>query len=415
MYEKLTLPNGVRIVYEHIDHVRSVSVGIFVGVGSRSERPSENGAAHFIEHMLFKGTQTRTASELAFEMDAVGGQINACTTRESTCFYARVLDSHLDRAVDILCDMFFNSRFDEKDVKSERGVILEEIDMYDDAPEDMVVERLMAKCFPGSLGRPILGRPAVLGNFDGISLRAFKDSHYTPQNIVVALCGSFDDGAVKELSQRFSQLEAKKSPKPQKGQYLPAVYTKKKATEQNQLCLAFEGCCSGDEGRYANQLMSLILGGGMSSRLFQTVREKNGLCYSVYSFSSSFADTGMFGIVTALDRENDRRALELIRDELDRLRNDGVTEEELHRVREQAKSNIVIALESTSARMNRLGYGELMHGSSICADELIRRYDSVTCGDVLRAAGRLLRPETMSFSAVGRISPAEEYLKIFAG
>ena len=413
MYEKLTLPNGVRIVYEHIDHVRSISAGIFVGVGSRYERPAENGAAHYIEHMLFKGTATRTATELAFEMDAIGGQINACTTRDSTCFYARVLDSHLDRAADVLCDMFFNSRFDEADVWSERGVINEEIDMYDDAPEDIVVERLMKKCFPGALGRPILGTPATLEKLDGAALRAFKAEHYTPDRIVVALCGSFDDGAVSSLAGRFSALEPRKVRRPSKGVYRPAVFVKKKATEQNQLCLGFEGAAVSDPDRYAHQLMSLILGGGMSSRLFQTVREKNGLCYSIYSFSSSFSDTGLFGIATALDRENDRRALELIRGELERMRNEGVTAEELDRAREQAKSNIVIGLESTSARMNRLGYGELMHGRSTDADELIRRYDSVTREDVLRAAQRLLDPEGMSFSAVGRLAPTEEYLRVF--
>ena len=413
MYEKLTLPNGVRIVYEHIAHVRSVSAGIFVGAGSRCERPAENGAAHYIEHMLFKGTATRTASELAFEMDAIGGQINACTTRDSTCFHARVLDSHLGRAADILCDMFFNSRFDEADVCSERSVINEEIDMYDDVPEDIVIERLMKKCFPGALGRPILGTPATLEKLDGGALRAFKNEHYTPDRIVVALCGSFDDGAITSLAERFSALEPKKARRLSKGVYRPAVYIKKKATEQNQLCLGFEGAPSSDPDRYAHQLMSLILGGGMSSRLFQTVREKNGLCYSIYSFSSSFSDTGLFGVATALDRENDRRALALIRGELEKMRNEGVTAEELDGAREQAKSNIVIGLESTSARMNRLGYGELVHGRCSDTDELISRYDCITREDILRSAQKLLDPSRMSLSAVGRLAPEEEYLKIF--
>lgn len=413
MYEKLTLPNGVRIVYEHIDNVRSVSAGIFVGVGSRYERAAENGAAHYIEHMLFKGTETRTAAELAFEMDAIGGQINACTTRDSTCFYARVLDSHLDRALEILCDMFFSSRFDEADVINERGVINEEIDMYDDAPDDVAVEKLMARCFPGALGRPILGRPSTLKKLSGADLREFKDSHYTPDRIVAVLCGSFSDSAVELLARRFSALEPKKARKPSKGIYRPAVFIKKKRTEQNQLCLGFEGAAAGDENRYAHQLMSLILGGGMSSRLFQSVREKNGLCYSIYSFSSSFSDTGLFAAAAALDRENDRRALALIRDELERMRNDGAAADELDRAREQAKSNVVIGLESTAARMNRLGYGELSYGGCTDTDEVIRRYDSVTREDILRSAGRLLRPESMSFSAVGRVGEAEDYLKIF--
>jgi predicted Zn-dependent peptidase len=412
MYEKITLPNGVRIAYEHIDHVRSVSVGIFVGVGSRFESASENGAAHYIEHMLFKGTQSRSASRLAFEMDAIGGQINACTTRDSTCFYARVLDSHLDRALDILCDMFFCSRFDEADVNSERGVILEEMDMYNDAPEDVVVERLLARCFPGALGRAIIGTEKSLSGLDSAALRGFKAREYTPDRIVVALCGSFDGKAIDSIAQRFSAMPVGSAKPPKKCAYKPAIYTKKKATEQNQICLGFEGTSVSDEGRFASQLMSTVLGGGMSSRLFQTVRERNGLCYSIYSFGSSFAETGIFGVATALDRKNDKRALALIRDELDKMRQDGVTEEELSRAREQAKSGIVIGLESTSARMNRLGYGELMLGYSQDTDDVIARYDAVTREDVLAAARQLLREGTLSFSAVGRLSPTEEYLDI---
>lgn len=412
MYKKLTLPNGVRIVYEHIDYVRSVSAGIFVGVGSRYERPAENGAAHFIEHMLFKGTSSRTAAELAIEMDAIGGQVNAFTTRESTCFYARVLDSHLDRAIDVLCDMFFNSKLAQEDINSERGVVLEEIDMYDDSPEDIAVERLLAKCFPGALGRPILGKPRTLEALDSAALRSFMQSRYTPERIVIALSGSFKDEAIDDLTERFSVLENKKCPAPSKGVYRPAVYIKKKATEQNQLCLGFRGAESTSEARFSNQLMSLILGGGMSSRLFQTVREKHGLCYSVYSFASSFSDTGFFGIGSALDRESDKRALELICQEISRLRSDGVTQDELDRAREQAKSNIVIALESTSSRMSRLGNGELTLDKCLEADEVIERYDSVTRDDVLESAQKLLDPETVSFSAVGRLSPTDEYLDI---
>lgn len=412
MYEKLTLPNGVRIVYEHIDYVRSVSAGIFVGVGSRNEKPNENGAAHFIEHMLFKGTSSRTAAELAIEMDAIGGQVNAFTTRENTCFYARVLDSHLDRAVDVLCDMFFNSKFAEEDIKSERGVVLEEIDMYDDSPEDVAVERLLAKCFPGALGRPILGKPRTLESLDSAALKSFKQSRYTPERIVIALSGSFKDEVIKDLTERFSALENKKCPAPSKGIYRPAVYVKKKATEQNQLCLGFRGAENSSEARFSNQLMSLILGGGMSSRLFQTVREKHGLCYSVYSFASSFSDTGFFGVGSALDRESDKRALELICQEISRLRSDGVSQAELDRAREQAKSNVVIALESTSSRMSRLGNGELTLGRCMEADEVIERYDSVTRDDVMESARMLLDPETVSFSAVGRLSATDEYLEI---
>ena len=207
MYEKKTLPNGVRILTEHVPGVRSVSLGIWVGTGSRHESAGENGAAHFIEHMLFKGTRSRTAAQLAEEMDAVGGQINAFTTKECTCFYARVLDTHLGRAADILCDMFFHSRFDDADVETERGVILEEIGMYEDNPEDLCAERLAGAVFKGSpLARPILGRKATLDKMDGAWLRAYQRAHYRPDRIVVALAGSFTDADAAELAGRFAGL-----------------------------------------------------------------------------------------------------------------------------------------------------------------------------------------------------------------
>ena len=213
MYEKKTLPNGVRILTEHVPGVRSVSLGIWVGTGSRHESAGENGAAHFIEHMLFKGTRSRTAAQLAEEMDAVGGQINAFTTKECTCFYARVLDTHLARAADILCDMFFHSRFDDADVETERGVILEEIGMYEDNPEDLCAERLAGAVFKGSpLARPILGRKATLDKMDGAWLRAYQRAHYRPDRIVVALAGSFTDADAAELAGRFAGLEARPTP-----------------------------------------------------------------------------------------------------------------------------------------------------------------------------------------------------------
>ena len=409
MYEKLTLPNGVRIVSEHMPHVRSAAVGIWVGVGSRNEMAAENGSAHFIEHMLFKGTDRCTAGELAARMDGIGGQINAYTTRESTCFYARVLDSHLDTAIDLLCDMFFDSRFDQGDVESERGVILEEIGMYEDSPEDMAVERLMAKCFPGALGRPVLGKPATLKTMTGDSLRTFKERHYTPDKLVISLCGSFTAAHMDRLRARFQDMACPKCPAVRQGRYTPAVTTRRRATEQNHLCLGFPGITSSSDRRFALNLLSTILGGGMSSRLFQTVREQHGLCYSIYTFSASFADTGLFGVATALGKETEQRALGLIRDELRRIQDEPVDQEELDRAREQVKSSVVMALESTSALMNKLGSSELVLGTCLGPDELIARYDAVTRQDVLDIAQELLDFSRASFSAVGRVGAPEDY------
>ena len=285
MYRTITLPNGARILTEHIPGVRSAALGFFVGAGSRHERAEENGAAHFIEHMSFKGTSRRSAADLAMEMDAIGGQVNAYTTKESTCFYARCLDRHLDRAGEMLCDMLFDSRFDEGDAALERGVILEEIGMYEDAPEDLCAERLSMAVYKGRpLGRPILGKASNLEHMTGESLRRWQREHYVPGAIVAALAGSFEERHVDALTRRLSALPAAPLPKVREAVYLPAVTVRKKAIEQNHLILAFPALSYLDEERYALLLLNSILGGGCSSRLFQELREKRGLCYTVYSY-----------------------------------------------------------------------------------------------------------------------------------
>jgi len=411
MYDKITLPNGVRIVSEKMHHVRSSAIGIWLGVGSRYEKADESGAAHFIEHMLFKGTEKYTASELASIMDGIGGQINAFTSRENTCFYARVLDTHLNTAVDILTDMLFYSNLAPEDIESERNVILEEIDMYSDTPDDLVVERLVSRAFKGALGRPTLGKAATLKKMTSESLREFMNHHYTAANIVVSLAGSFTDAHLENISKIFSSLPSGKPSVFSKGSYTPVMTAKRKATEQNHICLAFPGMSALDENRYKLLLMSNILGGGMSSRLFQTVRETHGLCYSVYSFTSLFRDTGMLGIYTALNKETEAQALGLILDEVTKLLNDGVTEQELSLSREQVKSNVVMSMESSQSRMQKLGTGELLRGTSPSPDELIRRYDAVTREDILNTARAVLDMSKLSISVVGKVKPIEEYTK----
>ena len=413
MYEIITLSNGVRIAHEKMSGVRSVAVGIWVGVGSRCERRGEEGSAHFIEHMLFKGTTQSNAAELAGRMDAIGGQVNAFTSRDSTCFYARVLDSHLDEASDILCEMFFDSLFSEADVANERGVILEEIDMYRDTPEDVVIEQLMLKTFPGALGKPVLGCPASLRGMTGASLRAFKEREYSPDRIVVSVCGSFTEDNLRRLCDRFSSLAPSKPHSCRKSVYTSAVVAKRKATEQNHFCLSFPGLPDGDPNRFAWQVLSMALGGGMSSRLFQTVREKHGLCYSIGSFTTAHKETGMLAVSTAVGRESEGKALSLIREEIEKFRQDGIMDKELCTARELIKSGIILSLESSSSRMNRLGSGLLLLGKCLTADEIIEHYDAVTGEDVLALAREKLSPENMGFSAVGRLSPTAEYLSIF--
>ena len=410
MYEKRTLPNGVRILTEHVPAVRSAALGIYVGAGSRQEKAAENGAAHFIEHMLFKGTARRTAAALAGEMDAVGGQINAYTTKESTCFYARVLDTHLPQAADILCDMFFSSKFDESDVETERGVVLEEIGMYEDNPEDLSAERLAAGVYRGSaLARPILGRKATLEKMTGAWLKEYMASHYLAGDIVVALAGSFSQRDVDDLTARFSAMPAGGLPQPRAAVYTPCITVKKKAIEQNHLTLAFPGLPYGDSRRFALQLLSSILGSGMSSRLWQQVREQRGLCYSIYSYGAGHADTGLYAVYTALGRETEEEAIRTIVDTVKAFRDGGVTREELDRAREQSKANVLMGLESTQARMAHLGRSELTTGEVLTPDQIIAAYDAVTAENVRGLAEEMFDFSRASLSAVGRVRTADEY------
>ncbi len=410
MVEQITLQNGVRILTEPMAGVRSASLGIWVGAGSRHESAAENGVAHFIEHMVFKGTEKRTAAQIAQEMDSIGGQVNAFTTKESTCFYVRALDTHLAQAIDILCDMFFQSSFRQEDVDTERGVILEEIGMYADNPEDLCSERLAAAVYKGSpLARPILGKPATLKTMTGSSLRAWRDTHYRPDQVVVALAGSFSPAVVEDLKTRFGAMSPVAKRKHKAATFQSAFTLKKKAIEQNHLTLAFPGFPYGHEKRFALQLLSFVLGGGMSSRLWQEVREKRGLCYSVYSYGAGHEDTGLFGIYTALGRETEAQALNAIKSVVTGLVQDGISEEELSRAREQSKASVLMGLESTQSHMSHMGRSALLTGTILTPDEIISSYDSVTREDVLALARTIFDPQSMALSAVGRVETEDYY------
>lgn len=411
-----TLPNGVRLVTEHIDTVRSAALGIWVGGGSREEGDAESGAAHFIEHMLFKGTAHRSAQDIARETDAIGGQMNAFTTKECTCFYGRVLDDHLPQALDILFDMVYHSSFTQEAVETERGVILEEIDMYEDTPDDLCAEKLAAQVFQGNpLARPILGAKETLAQMTGDSLRDYHRRHYQGHNTVVALAGSFSPEILDDLRQRFAVLPAG-TPRP----LTPAVYTPgfvatAKPIEQNHLTLAFPGLDYNSPRRFALQLLSSILGGGVSSRLFQQVREQQGLCYSVYSYGAGHADTGLFCIYTALNRETETKALATIRQVVDQLRQEGPTDEELSRAREQSKANVMMGLESTQSRMSHAGRSLLFSGEILTPEQIIAAYDGVTRADVIALAQDIFRWDQVSLSAVGQVRTAQEYRELVLG
>lgn len=415
MYDMISLPNGVRLLTQAVPAVRTAAVGIYIGTGSRYETAAENGAAHFLEHMAFKSTLNRSTQEIARQIDSIGGHVNAYTTKETTCFYARCLDSHLSQAIDLLCDMLLCPAFLQEEVDTERGVILEEIGMYRDTPEDLVSERLNAAVYKGSsLARPILGTAKSLAAMDSASLRAYHDSHYRPERIVVSLAGSFSDGDIELLKARFGVLRPTPETAFKPAAFKPAVTVKRKATEQNHLILAFPALSYLDERRFQINLLSSLLGGGVSSRLFQQVREERGLCYTVYSYLSDHRDTGLIGLYTALSPNTEEDALTTMCRIVKELTQTGPLPDELDRAREQAKTSVLMGLESTRARMSHMGSSMLLRGRILTPDELIAGYDAVTPRQVLELARELFRFDRAALSAVGRVRTGEEYRSILA-
>ena len=410
MYQKITLRNGVRVVAERIDHVRSAAIGVWIGNGSRFESAEQNGISHFIEHMIFKGTEKRTARHIASMMDAMGGQSNAFTTKDCTCYYMKVLDTHLHTAAELLADMFLCSSFADEDIELERGVVLEEIDMYEDTPEDVATEKLFEACYEGTaLGRPILGTEETLARMDSKALHDYVRKNYHPEDTVVALSGSFSDADLDYICELFGEMQGSGRNQIEPAHYQPRVVIRPKEIEQNHLCLGFPSLPLLDDKRYAYQLMNAIIGGGMSSRLFQTVRERNGMCYSIYSFPSSHVDTGMFSIYVGLGQEDEAKAAKLICNVLRDFCAEGPTREELSRCREQLKSNLLMGLDSTNARMHHLGRYELFTDHIISSDELVAAYDAVTADQVRALANEVFRFDQASICAVGNTGDEAYY------
>jgi len=401
MQEFRKLKNGVTIAFEHIPGARTTALGIWVQSGARHEPEELCGISHLLEHMVFKGTETRTARALAEEMDAIGGQINAFTAMDCTCFYARVLDTHAKTAAELLCDMVFHARLSDADLKLERGVVFEEIGMYQDSPEDLAADRLNAAIYKGSsLGRPILGTKKALRAMTGDTLRDYRDSHYVGPAVVVSVAGNFDESLLSELAERFSALPNIPAPTFDAATYTPSITLCKKEIEQNHLCIAFPSLPYGSPERHAMRLLNSLVGGGMSSLLFQSIREEAGLCYAISSFVSTYPDLGSFCIYTATHPSTETAAMERIRSELCGL-SDSITEEKLCRVREQAISNIYMGLESTVAHMNTLANGIMREGRLVSADEVVEALRTVTLEEVQALAERVFDFSRASISVVG--------------
>ncbi|KOR89959.1 M16 family metallopeptidase [Paenibacillus solani] len=382
--KKILLSNGLRVVMEQIPTSRSVSFGIWVKTGSRNESADINGITHFIEHMMFKGTERFDARGIAEEFDAIGGNVNAFTSKEYTCYYAKVLDEHFPIAVDVLSDMFFNSKLDEAELAKEKNVILEEIAMYEDTPDDLVHDLMSLSVYGDHpLAYPILGTKERLESMDSQALKAYMRKHYTIENTVIALAGNINDEVIELLEKHFGGFANQGSSESLAvPTFLDGVQFRKKKTEQNHICMSFPGCSIGDDLQYAMALLNNAVGGGMSSRLFQEIREKRGLAYSVYSYHSSHADSGMFTIYAGTAPKQTKDVLQLTTEMLQDLAQNGMTEDELRKGKEQLKGSLILSLESTGSRMNRLGKNELMLGRHLSLDEIIQRVEQVSMKDV---------------------------------
>nr|WP_202887158.1 pitrilysin family protein [Cohnella zeiphila] len=392
----------MRVVIETIPTSRSVSFGIWVKTGSRYETPSNNGISHFIEHMLFKGTKRHSAKEIADRFDGIGGNVNAFTSKEYTCYYAKVLDQHLPIAVDILSDMFFESQLAQEELAKEKNVILEEISMYEDTPDDTVHD-LASRASMGDhpLAYSILGTAERLNAMGPADLRQYMSERYSVANTVVSLAGNVDEKVLELLEKHFGGFNvAGQEMKLEAPAFRPGALFHKKKTEQNHLCLTFPGVANDDPKMYAMILLNNTIGGGMSSRLFQEIREKRGLAYSVYSYHTSYADSGLFTVYAGTAPKQTQDVYDLTLEMLADVQAKGLTEAEIHRGKEQLKGNLILSLESTSSRMNRIGKNELMLGRHYTLDEMLQRIDDVQAEDIEAMIARIMG-EAGSIAVVG--------------
>jgi predicted Zn-dependent peptidase len=405
---RTVLPGGLRIITEQVPGVRSVSFGVWVGVGSRDESGQMMGSAHYLEHLLFKGTSRRSALDISSSIEAVGGDLNAFTTKEYTCYYARVLDSDLPLAIDVVCDVVLDALIKVDDVEAERGVILEEIAMHDDDPGDLVHDEFAEAMFGDSpLGRPILGTVDTITGIERNAINRFYRKRYLPQNMVIAAAGNVDHATVvKQVTKAFAEyLEQDSAPTPaRRGSRRPPstsqIRVVPRVTEQAHLVLGVPGLLRNDPRRFSAAVLSTALGGGMSSRLFQEVREKRGLAYSVYSYAQGFADTGVFGLYVGCLPAKVDTVLDVCLSELENVAHKGLSSDELARSRGQVKGATVLGQEDTGARMTRIAKSEL-HGEPLLGlNDVLAKVDSVSDEDVHDLA-RELFAAPMTLAVIG--------------
>jgi predicted Zn-dependent peptidase len=379
--EKTILDNGLTIVTEHVESVKSVAVGIWAKTGSRNERPRQSGVTHFLEHMLFKGTESKSSYDIALSMESVGGYLNAFTSSEYTCYFSRCLNTELDRALDVLSDMVLNPSFPEEEIQKEKNVVIEEMKMYRDSPKDYLLEQFSAHIFDGHpLGRSTLGKEETVSAFERDDLYQYMTDRYQPSNLLVSVAGNVDhDQVVALVSKVFAGIES--NPLKELDQTLTDYESKDirltKPIEQTHLIMGKRGLDYDHDDKYQLLLANTVLGGGMSSRLHQNVREKYGYCYTITSFNQSYKDTGMYGIYVGTDEEYVDHVRDLIQKELDKLKQQPITEQELTEAKSQLKGKLLLSLESMSSRMRRLAKSEIYYNRYVTLDELIENIDGV--------------------------------------
>lgn len=410
MYKQTTLPNGLRVLTETMPSVRSATVGIWADVGSAVESRERRGISHLVEHMLFKGTQRRSARQIAETMDGVGGNLNAFTDKETTCYYAKVIDRHVPLALDVLADMFLYSRFDATELAKEQKVILEEIKMYDDSPDDLIHDVFLQTMWRGSnLGEPTIGFADTVMRLTPDDLREHMRTHYAPNCVIVAAAGNVEHERFVELvCEQFARFEGDcVLPQPESPVVTPATHVRQKESEQAYIVLGTRGVDVRDERRYAASLLDTVLGGGMSSRLFQEIREQRGLVYSVYSFQAAYRAAGLFGVYAGTSPENVQSCIDVIVEQFARARTRLIGPEELALAKEHVKGSLTLSLESTSSRMIRLGRNEFALGRNVAPEEIEARIDGVTAEQVRQLAQELLAEEHLGLCIIGPVDGSQ--------
>ncbi|MEM7619403.1 MAG: pitrilysin family protein [Pseudomonadota bacterium] len=409
--EITTLENGLRIISQDMPHLESTSLGVWVNAGTRAEKPDQHGLAHLLEHMAFKGTHTRSARQIAEEIEAVGGELNAATSIESTSYYARVLKDDVPLAVDILADILQNSTFDETELEREKDVILQEIKACEDSPDDVVFDLTQSTAYADqAIGRPILGTAETIGQMRSSQLFGYMTQNYTADNMIVGAAGAISHKALVDLvATKFAKLTSTKKEKLQSAQYYGGQNLSDQSFEQSHVVLAFEGFEYRHKDYYAAQVLSVLLGGGMSSRLFQEVREKHGLCYAIYSFCWGLSDTGLFGIHAATGPEHVTQMLDVITRELKKIAKDGPSTRELDRAKVQIKAGLLMGLESSVTRSEQLARQLLVFNKPVSNDELIAKIDTVSVEWIQNLVKEMTTHSSPTFCGAGPMTSLPPY------